>query len=559
MNEQTISLDLRKAPVPAPVLYLGQGDRNGTVLHVDVYDNGEAFDLAGYSVRLCIRQPQAGGYYEVEGTASGSTATFEIDEQYAAVKAGVSDVAYMQVLSGDAVIASTARFQVVVLLDASHGVDPTQIYTNGVEEFIQDAQVQLENAIVEGTQQAVSDLSETTDRAEAAIAAMGDISEIAVPLMTSDIRGGAKLGAGLQITDGALETAPFSPNLFPFFSEYRPMNSTNNEWYWQSMNNAAGMFTFLEGGWVHYERNAAANAAAYWSTVAQDFVEPGAAYTLMVELRNVEASAGTVFIRPRRTSSGSQFVGSISEIAIVDIGAVGDGIIYLPIVAKGSGNYTLMLYSDVFHSVASSASFDMRVSLYKGDYNGLYQPFVYPKYDVSPNLFALSAIPDDNKGCYLNGSGAVTAAGTAAYEKTTAVSDWIPVVPGTWYAFSTDIGDDLAQYVWSRCSSYDADKNFVKTIEYNTPSYGVRSKRGNWLCPDGVAYVRLSARGLVATETYPAASGSVMFAKGRICTPWAPAPADVMAALGITSASAASTNAVRPVAELTDAQDTEAI
>lgn len=43
-----------------------------------------------------------------------------------------------------------------------------------------------------------------SERAEDAIDAMGDISEQAVPLMSPDVRGGAKLGNGLEIEDGKL-------------------------------------------------------------------------------------------------------------------------------------------------------------------------------------------------------------------------------------------------------------------------------------------------------------------------------------------------------------------
>jgi gamma-glutamyl phosphate reductase len=43
-----------------------------------------------------------------------------------------------------------------------------------------------------------------SERAEDAIDAMGDISELAVPLMSKDVRGGAKLGNGLEIENGKL-------------------------------------------------------------------------------------------------------------------------------------------------------------------------------------------------------------------------------------------------------------------------------------------------------------------------------------------------------------------
>jgi len=51
---------------------------------------------------------------------------------------------------------------------------------------------------------ATSRANDATDRAESAIDAMGDISEQAVPLMSADVRGGAKLGNGLTVEDGML-------------------------------------------------------------------------------------------------------------------------------------------------------------------------------------------------------------------------------------------------------------------------------------------------------------------------------------------------------------------
>lgn len=53
---------------------------------------------------------------------------------------------------------------------------------------------------------AVQELNELSDRMETALDTVEDISEQATPLMTPDARGGAKLGDGLQLVDGALTT-----------------------------------------------------------------------------------------------------------------------------------------------------------------------------------------------------------------------------------------------------------------------------------------------------------------------------------------------------------------
>lgn len=147
MNTQTFKLDVAKQPQVKPVVYLRQGDKKGTTLNIGIYDGGEAFALAGYSVKLAIRAPRESGYYEVSGSASGNLATFLVDETYAAAVAGVSDTAYVEVLSGSTVIASTGDFRVVVLESAQEGVDPAHAWTNGVEEFLESAQEQLDDAV----------------------------------------------------------------------------------------------------------------------------------------------------------------------------------------------------------------------------------------------------------------------------------------------------------------------------------------------------------------------------------------------------------------------------
>lgn len=185
MNIQTITLDISKRSAVTPVLYLRQGDKSGTQLRVNVMRDGAAFPLGGYGVRFEMRAPKDRGYYECTGSANGNVATFTIDETYAAAFPGVTDVAYVRILEGSTVIASTGNFRVVIHEDGTEGADPNGAYTNGVTEWLEDATEQL---------------NDVSGRAEAAIEAIGDISELAVPLMSTDVRGGAKLGHGLRIS-----------------------------------------------------------------------------------------------------------------------------------------------------------------------------------------------------------------------------------------------------------------------------------------------------------------------------------------------------------------------
>ena len=178
MNTQTIQLDVTKRPSFQPVVYLGQGDKRGTILRVELYDDGAQLTLSNYTVRFSMLLPDGRTYYSVNGTKSGNVATFEIDETYAARTVGKTEDAYVEVLSGSTLICSTNRFTVIILKSAQEGADPSTAYSNGIVE--------------------------ATERAnEAAEAAEGVVLD-AIPLMSPTVRGGAQLGTGLKVEDGKL-------------------------------------------------------------------------------------------------------------------------------------------------------------------------------------------------------------------------------------------------------------------------------------------------------------------------------------------------------------------
>lgn len=177
MNVNTITLDVSKEPAHESTLYLGQSDKNGTTLVVNMFDNGNVLDLTGMDVFFCMRTPGGTDYYQVQGTVSGNVATFIIDETYAAGHVGATDTAYVKVDDGDTVITSTSRVRVVVLPSATDGVEPAPAYATLIEQFLEDAREDVDEVI----------------------AAAEEIIDYNVPLMTASRRGGAKLGAGLQI------------------------------------------------------------------------------------------------------------------------------------------------------------------------------------------------------------------------------------------------------------------------------------------------------------------------------------------------------------------------
>lgn len=179
ISTQTIAVDLSKQLTRPQVVRLGQGDRRGTTLVADIYDNGVAYNLDGKTARFSMRAPDGASSYSVAASSySGNKATFSIDETYAASIAGKTDTAYVEILSGSTVICSTSRITVIVLRSASQGLPVSGAYSDALEEAIAAA--------------------------NAAIEAMGDISELAVPEMSASVRGGAKLGTGLAVVDGTL-------------------------------------------------------------------------------------------------------------------------------------------------------------------------------------------------------------------------------------------------------------------------------------------------------------------------------------------------------------------
>ena len=217
MNEQKFTLDVSKEPAVLPVLYLGQGDKNGTTLVAELYDNGVALSASGYVPSFEMRLPGGKAYYKADGTLSGNVATIPIDETYAAAVAGRAHTAYVSLKSGGNVV-STTRMNVVVLESATNDVNPGQAYENGIEQAIADAESRIASAassaasqVAQAQEQATAaiaqaqaDQQQAADDLNAAMDALGDISEVAVPLMSEAVRGGAKLGSGLVVDDGKL-------------------------------------------------------------------------------------------------------------------------------------------------------------------------------------------------------------------------------------------------------------------------------------------------------------------------------------------------------------------
>ena len=189
MNTQRIALDVSKAATPAPVVRIGQGDASGTTIVATVYDNGVAADLSGMSAVFCMRLPNGRNYVrDPRCDVSGSTVTYVVDESHCAAVAGSTDEAYLEILQGGSLVYSTQRFRVVVLRSVLDGAVPTESWDTAI-----DALIRRGDAAV--------------DRANAAAEAAEDVASLTVPMMSTTVRGGAKLGDGLALTGEALGVA----------------------------------------------------------------------------------------------------------------------------------------------------------------------------------------------------------------------------------------------------------------------------------------------------------------------------------------------------------------
>ena len=98
MNVQALTLDLSKKSETTPIVRIGQGDKNGTMLKVKVTDESlESYETLFDSDSVLFRMKKPDGtYYALAGSWFSSRAEFTIDETDAAAVPGITDVAYIE-------------------------------------------------------------------------------------------------------------------------------------------------------------------------------------------------------------------------------------------------------------------------------------------------------------------------------------------------------------------------------------------------------------------------------------------------------------------------------
>lgn len=165
-------------------------------------------------------------------------------------------------------------------------------------------------------------------------------------------------------------------NLSPFFSQsfddvYNA--STNPNGYWKRCDFTSGSLFYLGDGWVRVNKETATSGTsyAYFRPKQQLWVEANKTYTLMWEIRNANTS-GTVRIYPAyKTSSAlQQFNETYSTINVAN-GTFTRKLTGLALTTAMS----VLVNCYVTYASNATGSFDLRMSIYDGEYTGEYVPY----------------------------------------------------------------------------------------------------------------------------------------------------------------------------------------
>lgn len=177
-----------------------------------------------------------------------------------------------------------------------------------------------------------------------------------------------RLAQGGLITDTGTDTG--SINLTPFFSHGRPESGTSDD-YWKQL---TSQYQPLEDGWCHFEcdnSQGSSNVRTYYRIKSQDFVEPSTEYTFLIEFRNVQSISEQNFY----ASIASTSAGYIAPWSSSVFTKLEDGSYYKSVTTKDDfADVDCLTYGRYQVKAGETASFDVRVSLYKGNYSGEYIP-----------------------------------------------------------------------------------------------------------------------------------------------------------------------------------------
>lgn len=159
MNEIYLELDLSKEPEESRAIYIRQGERNATTLHVDVYDNGEPVDLAQYRVVFEMRHPRGALLSDEVKDAAGTSLEYVLPEA-AATETGVAGVAYFALKdkagaesTAATLYATTQAFAVVILPNAQGDKNAVaEAYSSEIEAMLKWCREEFDRAQAEREQ-----------------------------------------------------------------------------------------------------------------------------------------------------------------------------------------------------------------------------------------------------------------------------------------------------------------------------------------------------------------------------------------------------------------------
>ena len=179
------------------------------------------------------------------------------------------------------------------------------------------------------------------------------------------------------------------PNLSPFFS----MPFVQHDDYWSNL--SITKFTQLEDGWAHFEytNTGSSTVGNYISPNAISTLLPGGNYTLLAEFRNVTISGATNGSFYSQQISSGQIWGteayggfSIDNSQLIAL-ENGEGKFYKSLTlldaeskdpngtVRGTLPKTIFMTINQQVTGGQSVSYDLRLSLYEGEYSGPYKPY----------------------------------------------------------------------------------------------------------------------------------------------------------------------------------------
>ena len=181
-------------------------------------------------------------------------------------------------------------------------------------------------------------------------------------------------------TESAIETVS-NPNLSPYLS-----HTFGDTDYWQSASKPnksselGDIGTYLGDGWMHVDMdNSARSGMAYlncfWVNSDSNITEL-TKYTFLVEIRNLTFSAGTkIYVRPTTNNTTASRKGQFGTTYTIDV-TESKNIYQVATTRSDFSGCATISDGYVWVDAGTNASFDIRISLYEGEYSGPYKPYV---------------------------------------------------------------------------------------------------------------------------------------------------------------------------------------